>query len=419
MALMVEIAKTNRHLAPATEPERQMLYEFTGGNPLLLRWTIGQLGRLGSQCRTVAEACAYLKNAPRENDPLEYIFGDLLDTFTASETEVLAALTHFTGLAPVKWIADLASLGERQAQTALEDLTDRALLAGDPAGQTFHLPPLAAKFLRDKSPEAVTQTGDRLADRAYALALENGYEQYERFPVLEAEWLALSAALPRLVQGDNVRLQTLCAALMDFLNFFGRWDEWSSLEAQAEGRAIAANDFYQAGWRAYLAGWVSYQRGQSSEVLDSATRAEAHWKRAPNAGVREQAIAIRLRGVGFELEKNYSAAREAYQQSLELSRCINPESRDVASSLSDLATVEKLSLDYAAARDFREALRIATKIGDREGVAIYTGNLSALALDRGDWPAAEQLARVEIFAKLRKPDSLANAQATLKECESA
>jgi hypothetical protein len=44
----------------------------------------------------VAEACEYLKNAPPENDPLEYIFGDLLDTFTPSETAVLAALTHFT-----------------------------------------------------------------------------------------------------------------------------------------------------------------------------------------------------------------------------------------------------------------------------------------------------------------------------------
>lgn len=42
----------------------------------------------------MAEACEYLKNAPKDNDPLEYIFGDLLDTFSASETAVLAALTH-------------------------------------------------------------------------------------------------------------------------------------------------------------------------------------------------------------------------------------------------------------------------------------------------------------------------------------
>lgn len=248
---------------------------MTGGNPLLLRWTIGQLGRPGSQCRTVAEACAYLQNAPPGNDPLEYIFGDLLDTFEPSQTAVLAALTHFTEPAPVKWIAE--------AVTALDDLADRALLVSDPDGKTFYLPLLAAKFLRDKRPEAVAQAGDRLADRAYALALENGYDEYERFPVLEAEWPALAAALPRLVQGENARLQTLCDALGAFLNFSGRWDERLSLERQAEEKAVAANDLSNAGWRAYRVGWVSYLRGQSAEVLASAARAEDHWKRA-NAG---------------------------------------------------------------------------------------------------------------------------------------
>ena len=40
-----------------------------------------------------------------------------------------------------------------------------------------------------------------------------------------------------------------------------------------------------------------------------------------------------------------------------------------------------------------EALRIAKKIDDREGVADCTGNLAELRLDREDWAAAEGLAR--------------------------
>lgn len=230
----------------------------------------------------------------------------------------------------------------------------------------------------------------------------------------------------------------------------------------AEGKALAANDFFNAGWRAFQAGRVPYLRGQSAETLESAARAEAHWKRAPNAGPREQAWALQRRGLGLSLERNYSLAREAHQQSLDLLRSINPEGGDVAIALNDLAGVERFSQDHAVAeRDYREALRIATKIGDREGVAYCTGNLSLLALDRGDWPAAEQLARealtlaegvgrqeliaghchrlakalaqrgrsieglpyarraVEIFTKLRNPGNLADAQATLKECESA
>jgi hypothetical protein len=56
LSLLAELAKSKPYLAAATEQERQRLYEVTGGNPLLLRWTAGQLGRRGSQCRTVDES---------------------------------------------------------------------------------------------------------------------------------------------------------------------------------------------------------------------------------------------------------------------------------------------------------------------------------------------------------------------------
>jgi hypothetical protein len=72
----------------------------------------------------------------------------------------------------------------------------------------------------------VTQTGDALTNRAYALALQyGGSEDYEKFPVLDAEWDFISAALPRLLTGDNDRLQTVCDQLNKFLDFTGRWDD--------------------------------------------------------------------------------------------------------------------------------------------------------------------------------------------------
>jgi hypothetical protein len=85
---------------------------------------------------------------------------------------------------------------------------------------------------------------------------------------------------------------------------------------------------------------------------------------------------------------------EAYRQSLERLRILDVESEDVVLVVSSLASVERLSGDHdAAERDYREALRIATKIGDHAGVATAIGNLSELALDCADWQGAEQLAR--------------------------
>ena len=64
---------------------------------MLIKWVCGEVGAsVGSAMHTIAEACAFIEVAPKGNDPLEYIFGDLLETFSPDETKVLAALTYFS-----------------------------------------------------------------------------------------------------------------------------------------------------------------------------------------------------------------------------------------------------------------------------------------------------------------------------------
>ena len=306
---------------------------------------------------------------------------------------MLAALTHFTTVMEVKFIAELAGLHAAAAQGALGDLSGRALVLPDLEERRFALVPMVADFLRRKRPEVVAETGNRLEERAYALIVENGYDKHDRFPVLDAAWPTVSPALPLFLAGPNDRLQTVCDALRYFLEFAGRWDEWLSLSQQAEAKAVAAGDHHNAGWRAYRTGWVHYLRQQADAVLACADRAVTHWQTA-QAGARERAFAIRLRGTGHQLKTDYPAAIAAYREALDLYRTLSDESADVAIALNDLADAEHLSGDLTAAeRGYREALRIARAIGYAEGVAYITGNLAALAQDRKDWPGAETLAR--------------------------
>ena len=395
LQLIAELAAKYPRLARASQKEREDLYEITQGNPLFIRWIAGQLGRAGSQCRTIAEACAFIDKAPKGNDPLEYIFGDLLETFTADETKVLAALTYFSLPAKLKWLADMTNLRERAAETALEDLTDRSILTSDLSAQTYFLPPLTAKFIRTRRPEAVTQTGDALTNRAYALAMQYGGRSidkaYEKFSTLDAEWDLFAAALPRLIQGDNDRLQTICHQLYQFLKFTGKWDDLIWLHEQAETRALAADDKENAGWQAYRVSTTYYLRNQPAEMQACATRVAEHWRDSTS---RNKAIAIHIRGLGHQLNKYYSAAIAAYREGLEIFRSISPDSDDVVDVLIDLAKAEHSGNEYPAAeRDYREALRIAKLINHKEFIAELTGNLAALALDREQWAEAESLAR--------------------------
>ena len=404
---LAEIAKHNRLLARTSKAHRISLYKQTDGKPLLLRWVAGQLGR--GSCRTFADALAFLRSCPPDNDPLEFIFGDLVEEFTADEMKVLAALTYFTLPAKVEHIADVAGLGGEPIEVGLRALANRTLVVPDQEEKVFTVVPMVADFLKRKRSAVVAETGSHLEQRAYALIIENGYQKHDRFPVLDEAWPTVAPALPLFVGGPNSRLQNITAALPFFLEFTGRWDESLSLEQQAEAKAVAAGDYESAGWRAYKAGLVHYLRTQADAVLTCADRAATYWQKAW-AGTRERAIAIRLRGRGHELKKNYPAAIAAYREAVDLDRTLSAESEDVATGLSDLADAESGYGDLATAEsDYREALRVAHAVGFAEGVANFTGNLASLMLQLQDWGRAEALAReaLSLSEKLGRQELIA------------
>ncbi len=391
LATLNDLARHNKLLAKTSEAERRALHQQTGGKPLLLRWVAGQLGR--GSCRTLADALAFLRSCPPDNDPLEFTFGDLARDFTEDETKALCALSYFSLPAQVEHLAELAELEQVAAEIALRTLANRSLVIPDQEETNFVLVPMVADFLRRARPAAVAETGNRLEQRAYALIVENGYNEYERFPALDAAWPTVAPALALFVAGPNERLRTVGGALHKFLEFMGRWDEGLSLSQQAEDKAVAVGDYHTAGWRAYQAGWVHRLRQQSDAVLSCAGRAAAHWQTA-KSGARERALAIRLRGLGYRLKDDYPAAIAASREALALLYSLSTESVDVAICLNDLAEAERYSRDFVAAeRDYREALRIARLVGHTEMIAGITGNLAEMALDREDWRSAEPLAR--------------------------
>lgn len=408
LQLMKELTKNNHRLAREDEKARRDLYEITNGNPLLIKWVCGQLGREGSAMYTIAEACKFIENSSEGNDPLEYIFGDLLETFAESETKVLAALTHFTQPAKLKWIVEMTGLVEQVAKTALDDLTDRSILITNNEVREFFLPPLASLFIRTHRPEVVADTGNALSNRAYELIeLYSGKSNYDGYRILNSEWLSIETAIPSLLLRDNENAQLFRKSLEKFFRFTGRYDEAIDIYRQAEQKALFMNNLYDAGWCAFDLGWIYYLRGEVHDVMECANRADTFWL---NAGDYEKSFSALLRGMEYKLKKNYPEASIYIQKSIDLRKSLNLTSQEVAIALNDLAQLERESGDFnAAEKHYQEALRIDELNNSYEGTATRTGNLAELALDREQWTKAKNLAykSLEMAEKIGRQELIA------------
>ena len=99
----------------------------------------------------------------------------------------------------------------RHRPRVLRSLINRSLVVPSEELKTFTLVPLVADFLREEKARGVAETGDRLEKHAYALMVENGYQKHDRFPVLDAAWPTVAAALPRFLAGPNDRSRASAA----------------------------------------------------------------------------------------------------------------------------------------------------------------------------------------------------------------
>ena len=387
-----ELGKHNPAIANTSKAERLELYEVTQGIPLLLRWTAGQIGR--GTCLTMKEAIDYLRSCPEGNDALEFIFGHLAENFTEEDTKVLCTLSYFTLPAKVQHIADIIEYTNKKVNDILHRLTNLSLAVQSKDEETYTLIPLVGDFLRSKKENIITETALTLTEKIYDLVIEcgGGSENYESFPILNEAWPSIVAAIPIFLKGQNNILQDVCKALDTFLNFTGRWDERLALALDAEKKALLDNDFYSAGWRIYNAGSVYIRRGLGRKCVGCAHKASSYWDNA-KAGNREISLAIRLKGKGHELSKDFDKAITTYNKSLEMSRQIEAKSQDVAMTLNDLASAKNRLGDLQGSeKNIKEALEIANDINYFEGRVTYTTNLAILSLNN-DNEKAENLAR--------------------------
>ncbi|MBL9131500.1 MAG: DUF4062 domain-containing protein [Verrucomicrobiaceae bacterium] len=145
---LADLAKHNPELAKTSPAERLVLYRETGGNPLLLRWTAGQIGR--GHCRTFTDAIEFLRSCPPGNDPLGFIFGDLVQELTVEELAILAALTFFDTPIDVCSIAEAAKVSRHSSEKILRRFASLSLVEVAASEVEFSVSDLVSNLFRTR-----------------------------------------------------------------------------------------------------------------------------------------------------------------------------------------------------------------------------------------------------------------------------
>ena len=401
--LISELTTKNHRVPDFTDDEKRELFYSTTGNPLLITWVIGQLGREKSKLNTIEDAIEYMRNAPTDNDPLEYIFGDMLSTLINREKNVLAAMTHFNSNPKSTWLSKTTDYSEKTIEKVLQELVARLILVENKETNEYYLSSLTRQFARNKLSKEISETEKNLTKHVLRLALEfGGVKNTQGLLKLAEEWGMISASLPYFVKNDENDLQILCEALDMFLKSSGLWDDWLWLNQQAELMALASENYEDAGERAYKVGLIYGYRGQPNEVFRFADRAESNWKNTFTAKVffNEKPYISYLRGIGHSINKNYPMAIRSFNEALEIWKITNQNAIEVATVLNSLGEAQIASGETSRAdiefndakKSIEEALSIATRNNYKEGITIYTGNLAIIALKNYEWVEAEKLA---------------------------
>lgn len=312
-------------------------------------------------------------------------------TFSHQELAVLFALTHFDSPVQLTGLSELTQLETSDLQTALAMLAERDLLviANDAYGLS-HREYLVE--LTNQHQALFLPIAERLKQKVYDLLMECGYDSYEYFPRLQAQWACIVAALPLFMQGDYANLKKVHYALFAFLMFSGHWQTGINFYSQGETIALAHEDYYQAGWMMYFVGWFHYHRGQLAELTAANERCETHWRHA-GFDADEQARILRLQGIAFELQRDYASAKATYSELLRVTQIKTSNVKSTGHALAALAETERqLGELELAEQHFNEALVIDKNNQDAEGTAAVLGRMAELALMKQDWITAQQLA---------------------------
>ena len=440
LELMQAKGKSHPRLAQelnATKPEiLTALYDASGGNPLALDWTLGQVAHKGY---SISDALERLRNAAKSPDLYGFLFADAAETLSENDRTVLSALAVFLTPAKTAALADATDLAITEIQVSLERLVTLSLV-NELDGERFGLHPLTRTYIlaavgKTDTIETAPLSGIRFDSAAQGKVLRywvdfaqkyggEDKDAYQTHDKLEAEWQNLEgvattlwemAGIPGTLKDQQAAqmLIDLENALSNFLRFRGYWDEWVRLAEWRYQAGKALDQWSHAGWGAYHVAWIHLQRADTDRTASSADQMKEMMEQGGN--FEDKAFSTRVQGVIAERRQDWAEAERLYQEALVIYRKLGNEKRE-AIVLTDLGRFALLQGQYDRAESyFKQGLVIEEKLGNKEKQADSYGHLGLLALNRNRPTEARSWydRELALAQKVGQQNSVAHAQSGL------
>ncbi|MDF5724435.1 MAG: NB-ARC domain-containing protein [Rhizonema sp. PD37] len=206
--LMDELGREHRPLETilrqADHSARLELYNATGGNPLILNWTLRSL--VVNRGYSLEDSLKRLKDPSVARDVYTFLFSELVSVLTEEQKVILSALAAFESSANLKQLIEITDLSEELIRENLNKLRTLALLTT--SGETYSLHPLTQNYVYDalglktgmaktliKQIQEITLniTSHMKALRYWVNYAEKHGHNYQSFRYLDAQWPNLAA----------------------------------------------------------------------------------------------------------------------------------------------------------------------------------------------------------------------------------
>lgn len=384
-------------LAPLADDAQnfQRFYEATGGAPLAIRWSIGQIKQRGQSIDGVLDS---LYDA--RGDIFEFIFERAWSLLSEPAIQILTIMPVFAASASKAAIEAASDMHKFDLDEGLGQLVELWLLEAsdklDAAKRRYSLHPLTRAYAQKR----LTEQGDlerqarvRLADYFEQFAKERGGDQWawERYDEIEEEKDNIFALIEWCFANDEgLSGMRLTKAVTFFMSTRGLYYDGKIFGDLAVEFAQKEEKIIDLAWLlVHGIGWIEIHSGNLTKAEDLIREGLKLYESLKNLeGVRN---ALHNLGLTLRYKGDFNAARLHYEKGIVISKSISDDDLAIAIFKRGLAILDASEGKLSEAKKELESTLPILRAKDALSLAGTMANLADVNNKLKDYETAFEL----------------------------